>query len=410
MVIPLPEKKLSPFTDALKTLGQAAQLSELQPGFLDILGNPQRSISVNIPVLMDDGRLNVFKGYRVQHNNFLGPYKGGIRFHEQTDMEEVKALALWMTIKNALIDLPLGGAKGGITVNPKTLSEREQESLTRGWAKLMRGIIASQVDIPAPDVNTSSQHMDWIASELNDKAVVTGKSLNYGGSLGRSAATGTGGFYVLQRLQKAFSFEIKGLRVLVQGFGNAGQCFAKLMYDHGAKIVGVSDSKGGIYDPDGLNIDEVMECKKINKSVCSYEKAMGVDAATFLTLDTDLLAPAALEQVITESNVDQIKAKIILELANGPLTSSADAFLNDKKVLVIPDVLANSGGVTVSYFEWLQNIKDESWAEEKVQEDLKKRLFKACDAVLEIQEEQSCSVRIACYCLALKRLSAKCRI
>ncbi|MCH1429565.1 MAG: Glu/Leu/Phe/Val dehydrogenase [Chlamydiales bacterium] len=404
------KEKKSPFLDALKFLGSAAGQSALQPGYLDILGSPQRTIEVSIPVLMDDGKVKVFKGYRVQHNNTLGPYKGGIRFHQETDMEEVKALALWMTIKCSLLDLPLGGGKGGICVDPKALSEREVEALTRGWAKKMRGIIGSQVDIPAPDVNTSSKNMDWIASELNDRAVVTGKTLQAGGSRGRDVATASGGFYVLEALQDKIKLNFSSTGVIIQGFGNAGRIFASLISNAGAKVLGVSDTKGAIYSEDGLNIDALIEHKKQKGSVAGFPNSLGVDPQTFLTLPCDLLVPAALEQVIHEENADKIKARVILELANGPCTSDGDKILYERGIHVIPDVLANAGGVTVSYFEWLQNLKDEQWSESKVLKELKERMFSAANDVWDYCQEKENSFRLSGYILALDRIAKNMKV
>jgi glutamate dehydrogenase/leucine dehydrogenase len=399
------KEKLSPFLDALKFLGQAAELSSLQPGYLDVLASPQRTIEISIPVLMDDGKIQLFKGYRVQHSNALGPYKGGLRFHPETNMEEVKALALWMTIKCALLGLPLGGGKGGICVDPKKLSERELESLSRGWAKKMRGIIGSQVDIPAPDVNTSSKNMDWIADELKDRAVVTGKSINAGGSKGRDVATATGGFYVLQALKEKLGLDFSSIKVIVQGFGNAGKIFASLIYKAGGKVVGVSDSRGGIYNQNGLDIEALIKYKEETRSVVGFADTIGVDPQTFLTLDCDLLVPAALEQVITEENANKISTKVVLELANGPCTTEADKILKDRGIHVVPDVLANGGGVTVSYFEWMQNLKDEQWSADVVMKQLEEKIAPCALEVWTYHKEKGASLRLASYILALDRLS-----
>lgn len=354
------------------------------------------------------------RGYRVQHNNWLGPYKGGLRYHSQVDLAEVNLLAFLMTIKNALIGVPFGGAKGGLQIDPKSLSKKELERLTRSFAKALAPNIGPKIDVPAPDVNTNAQIMDWFADEYGDRAVVTGKSLKNGGSEGREEATGLGGFFVLEKLVSKLNLN-KPLTVAIQGFGNVGSQIASLLT--GYKIIALSDSQGAIFDKErqGFNIKLISACK-LEKgliadcycigSVCDVAaRSEKIANEQLLELDVDILVPAALENVITKKNAKNIKAKIILEMANGAITQEADEILQKRKVLVVPDVLANSGGVTVSYFEWLQNMKNEHWSKEKVVADLKKYMENAFNEVWKIHQAQKVSMRSAAYMIALRRLA-----
>lgn len=422
------------FEKALIPLKRAGQILDLDPTIIEILSTPQRIIELNIPFKYDSGGVEVIKGYRVQFNNWRGPYKGGLRFHQDVDMEEVKSLAYWMMIKNALIDIPFGGAKGGLEIDPKKLTEGELERLTRRLTRELAPNIGSDIDVPAPDVNTNARIMDWIENEYKKvqsakgkvqsenelRAVVTGKSIGNGGSLGREQATGMGGFFVLEQLIKKLGLK-KPLSVAIQGFGNVGSNMASILYDNGYKVVALSDIKGGIYDAkgEGFNIDLVRECR-LEKgmlagcycigSVCDLAKKYDDGMITndeLLELPVDILIPAALENVLTAKNAPKVKAKIVFEMANGPTTQEADEILNKKGVLVAPDVLCNSGGVTVSYFEWLQNMKNEKWEVGKVQSLLKDKMEKAFEQVWKTHKEKGLTLRMAAYVLALQRLNKK---
>lgn len=414
------------FDNALERLNLAAKAIDLNGDLLNILSIPQRIIEVNLPLKKDSGDLQIIKGYRVQYNNFLGPYKGGLRYHQNVDMAEVKSLALWMMIKNALVDVPFGGGKGGLGIDPKTFSEKELKRLTCEFARALAPNIGPNIDVPAPDVNTNSKIMDWFASEYSKvigqrtPAVVTGKSIQNGGSEGREEATGMGGFFVLEKLIEKLGLK-NPLTVAVQGFGNVGSNMADILHDNGYKVVAVSDVKGGIYDAkeSGFNIDLVRECR-IEKgflagcycvgSVCDlakkYEDGI-ISNEELLELDVDILIPAALENVITADNASKIKAKIVYEMANGPTTPEADDILNKKGILVVPDVLNNAGGVVVSYFEWLQNMYNEKWSKDEVNKKLEQKMVKAFGEVWKIHQEKKVTLRTAAYILALQRLSKK---
>jgi glutamate dehydrogenase/leucine dehydrogenase len=389
-----------------------------------ILEKPQREIKVYLTLERDDGEIEIFEGYRIQHNNFLGPYKGGIRYFPEVNEDEIKTLAFLMTIKCSLVNLPLGGAKGGIKVDPKNLSEKELENLSREYVRKIYDFIGPDKDIPAPDVNTNAKIMDWMTDEylkisnskdIKLKATFTGKSIQNDGSEGREEATGKGGEIILERFIEKIGFK-KPLTVAIQGFGNVGYNLAKFLYKKGYKLVALSDSKGGIYSEEGFNPELVMECKKEKGmisgcycvgSVCDSSLGRDISNEELLELDVDILVPAALENVITEKNADRVKAKIILEMANNPLTEEADEILNRKGVIVIPDILANSGGVTVSYFEMLQNLNNEKWSKEKVFEELEKYLSKAFDEVWQIKEKLNVDLRKASYIVALRRIYEK---
>lgn len=416
---------MNQFQDALTSLKKAAQVINLDKDLLDILSTPQRQIELNIPLKRDSGEMILVKGYRVQHNNFLGPYKGGLRYHLKVDLSEVKTLAFWMMIKNAIADVPFGGGKGGLEIDPHYLSEKELERLSREFAKALSSNIGPNVDVPAPDVNTNAKIMDWIEDEYSKAtgeksgAVVTGKSISNGGSLGREEATGMGGFFVLEELIKKLNLK-KPLTVAIQGFGNVGSNMAAILHDHGFKVVALSDIKGGIYDSKrvGFNIDLVRACR-LEKgmlagcycigSVCDLApKNDGVITnEQLMELDVDILIPAAMENVITKDNASKINAKIVYEMANGPTIPEADEILEKRGIMVVPDVLCNSGGVTVSYFEWFQNMHNEKWSLEKVNEKLKMKMEKAFEKVWKIHKEEKVSLRIAAYILALQRLSVK---
>lgn len=394
----------NPFENALNQLDRAARLAKFDLDFLEIIRHPMREVRVAIPVKMDDGSLKVYEGYRVQHNNWRGPYKGGIRYHQDTNIDEVKALALWMAIKCSVANIPMGGGKGGVTVNPKQLSVAELERLTRGWTRAMKGVIGPEIDVPAPDVNTTPQMMDWIADEFGHPAVVTGKTIPHGGSEGRGTATAQGGFYVLEALRSRLFLDPETSTVAIQGFGNAGQHFASLCHRHGYKVIAVSDSSGGIYHEAGLNIPALVEHKAKTDKVADFPGAKNITNAELLALECGLLVPAALESVIAADNVASVKAKVVLELANGPITPDADDVLFGKGTIVVPDVLANSGGVTVSYFEWDQNMKGERWQEEQVFERLKEKIVSAAEAIWLRKEELKTDMRRAAFVVALERI------
>lgn len=416
----------NPWEQALAELEKAAVHANVPRSLIERLKTPDRIIEVSIPVVMDDGRTQVFHGYRVQHNNMRGPYKGGLRYHPKVNMDEVKALSFWMTMKNAIVDVPFGGGKGGITVDPKMLSEGELERLTRAFTREIAPYIGPELDVPAPDVNTNAKIMAWMRDEYaratgkDAPAVVTGKPIEKGGSEGRIEATGLGGFYVLAEIMKQTGRRKSGASVAIQGFGNVGKYLANYLKDAGFSIVALSDSKGGIYVKSGIpDLKTVAECKeKSGKlagcycvgSVCdlsNMEVLGGRDITSLeaLTLPVDIAVPAALENAITKENAADVQASIVLEMANGPTTREADEILKKKHALVIPDVLANSGGVAVSYYEWYQNMHEETWEKDTVFQKLKERMEEAARAVHEASKEYSVSLRDAAYIVALKRLA-----
>lgn len=401
----------NPFENALAQLEKAGkELSSKD--LIEKLHFPEKIITVSIPVQMDNGKQQIFEGFRVQYNSARGPYKGGIRYHPNVSMDEVKALSFWMTIKNAVANLPLGGGKGGIIVDPKKLSEKELEKLTRGYGQKIANFVGPYIDVPAPDVNTNGQIMRWLSEEfgkVNKKiykkgeilATFTGKPLNYGGSKGREEATGLGGVFCLLKYL-ALTKNNKKLTAAVQGFGNVGQFVALHLVKNGIKVVAVSDSRGGVYDENGLDIEKLMKLKKDKGSIGNE-----ISSEKLLELPVDILVPAALENQITNENAARIKAKIILEMANGPTTPEADKILDKNGVAVIPDVLANGGGVTVSYFEWFQNIKNQKWSLKKVNLKLKTQVQKATVDVMNTAKKYKVSLRTGAFILALNRIGKK---
>lgn len=412
---------MNTFESALIRLKQAAKYENIPDWFLEQISTPERTIKINFPLKLDCGRVDMVKGYRVQYNNLLGPYKGGLRFHPEVNMDEVMSLGFWMMIKNAVADIPFGGGKGGIEIDPRKLSEKELERLTRQFAKELTPNIGPFLDVPAPDVNTNSKIMDWIVDEYIKsqkpkvkskkdklKAVVTGKSVKNGGSLGREEATGLGGFFVLKQLIGKLRLK-KPLTVAIQGFGNVGSHLAQKLFQNGFKVVAVSDSKGGIFDKSraGFNIDLVKKNKEEKRVLAEKHEGGLISNEELLELPVDILIPAALENVITKENAKKIKAKIVFEMANGPTSAEADEILEKNGAVVVPDVLCNGGGVIVSYFEWLQNIKSEKWSLEKVNKNLKKKMADSFGQIWEIHESKKVSLRRAAYILALQRLSKK---
>lgn len=399
----------NPFQNALSQLSRATSLASFSPEFLKRIAHPDRQIRISIPVKMDDGSLEVFEGYRVQFNNARGPYKGGIRFHQDTDIEEVKALAFWMTLKCAVANIPMGGGKGGVTVNPKELSKRELEELSRGWMRAMADVVGPQKDVPAPDVNTTPEIMAWMADEFakttgdTTGAVITGKPLEAGGSQGRATATAQGGFYVFEALREKLGLPVS-CRVVIQGFGNAGEHAADIWAKAGHKVVATSDSKGAVRHPDGLDIAALSEYKKSTGSVVGFAGGETFDGAELLFEPCDVLIPAALENQIREDNASRIQAKAILELANGPTTPEADDQLFARGIPVVPDILANAGGVTVSTFEWEQNLKSEQWSEEDVFTKLKVMMEKEANGIFERAVSLKTDLRRAAFVVALERI------
>lgn len=406
----------NPWQRALAQLEKIATLIELDPELTERLKQPDAVIDVSIPVEMDSGEVKTFRGYRVQHNNILGPYKGGLRYHPQVDLDEAKALAFWMTMKNALASVPLGGGKGGVEVNPKALSEGELERLTRAFTQKLSPHIGPERDVPAPDVNTNAKIMRWIVDEYSkirgqhSPAVVTGKPVEDLGSEGRTEATGLGGAYVLLHILK--KLEENGTlsrkaprdrRVAIQGFGNVGSYLAKFLHAEGFRIVAISDSKGGVYEKDGIDPHVAEAYKQAHGTFAGFDGA-SLSPEAVLEVDADIVVPAALENAITEGNAPRIKAKVVLELANGPTTLEADQILNEKGVIVIPDILANAGGVVVSYFEWLQNRSNQRWTKEQVYHELKRKMETAAERVLEQSSARSLSLRDAAYVVALNRI------
>ncbi len=406
--------KVNPFKSAMQQLANAAEVLKLDKNILVLLQRPTRVISVNIPLTMDDGVVKVFEGFRVQYNDARGPFKGGLRFHPQVDMDEVKALAFWMSIKNAVVNVPYGGGKGGIAVDPKKLSQAELERLSRKFIDLIYKDIGPHIDVPAPDVNTTPQIMGWMVDEYAKlvgkftPAVITGKPLSMGGSEGREEATGFGGVEILKQAAKALKLK-KDASIAIQGFGNVGSFFAELAVASGFKVVAVSDSKGGIYDPKSLNIEKIAEHKKAIGSFENYPGAKMVSNEKLLELPVDILVPAALENQLHKDNAKKVKAKLIIEMANGPTTPEADMIFHKRGIWVIPDVLSNSGGVATSYLEWVQNLSGYSWPKEEVLSKLTVYMVEAWKNVLKVREEYGTDFRNAAFVLAINRIAQSMR-
>ena len=406
----------NPFQNSMAQLDKVAKIKSpdknFSKEFFVRLRQPDRDIRISIPVKMDDSSLKIFEGYKIEYNNTLGPYKGGIRYHPDTEINELKALAFWMTLKCAVAGIPMGGGKGGITVDPKVLSKGELERLSRGWVQKLSDILGPYKDVPAPDVNTTPEIMDWMADEFekitNDKtkATFTGKSLGKGGSQGRGPATGLGGFYVFNSLRTQLNLGEK-CQVVIQGFGNVGLNVAQIFIENDHKVLAISDSKGGVYNSNGLDINKLIEYKKSNGSLSGFNKSKTITNEELLEIKCDVLIPAAFENQITAKNANNIKAKIILELANGPTTPEADEILFSKGIQVIPDILANSGGVTVSYFEWKQNLKNEHWTEKEVFEKLLPLMNDAAQKTFQKAKENKTSLRMGAFILALERINQK---
>jgi len=401
----------SPFEEMMSRFDLAAQKLGLDPGLYKVLREPVRETKVSIPISMDDGRIEVFIGYRVLHNIARGPGKGGIRFDKNVSLDEVRALAAWMTWKCAVVNIPFGGAKGGIIVDPKKLTLSELEKLTRRYTAELIEFLGPEKDVPAPDMGTNEQTMAWMMDTYSMHmrqtvtAVVTGKPINIGGSRGRREATGRGVMIVCEEALKKFGMNRESTRVIVQGFGNVGSNAAKLMADAGYKIIGIAEYDGGLYNKNGINVDDLLEYRDRNKTVVGFPGAEPADSKELLVTDCEILIPAATENVITSQNAAGIKARIICEGANGPTTATADEILADKKVFVIPDILANAGGVTASYFEWVQDRQGYFWKESSVNEQLEFILREAFEDVVHFAETHSVNNRIAAYMLAISRVA-----
>jgi glutamate dehydrogenase (NAD(P)+) len=403
-------RELTPFEEVNLFFDESAERLALPNGCRKMLRQPWRELRVQVPVRMDDGHIEVFTGYRVQHNGARGPYKGGVRYHPLADMEEVRALASLMTWKNALVDLPFGGAKGGVQCDPRQLSESELNRLTRRYTINIEHLLAPNRDIPAPDLGTNSQTMAWMMDAYgllhgHSPAIVTGKPVELGGSFGRDSATGRGVAYILQEAAPDLRLNLDGLRVVVQGFGNVGSWAARLLQEMGCRIIGVSDVGGGRYNTKGLDIARLSEYKLAGASVGEFPGGERVTNAELLELDCDVLVPAAIDNVINDKNATRIRAPVVLEAANHPVTFKADRILNDRGIVILPDILVNAGGVTVSYFEWTQNLQEFRWEEERVNEELYKVMARAYRSVREKVTAQGINHRQAAFDIGVERVA-----
>jgi glutamate dehydrogenase (NAD(P)+) len=398
------ESALAQFDRAADHVGLAAESRA-------ILRVPKREWTVNFPVVMDDGRTEVFTGYRVQHNMSRGPAKGGVRFHPDTDLEEVRALAMWMTWKCALVNVPFGGAKGGVSVDGRSLSPGELQRVTRRFATELQGVIGPDMDIPAPDVGTNAQTMAWIMDTVSMHAgytvpgVVTGKPVSLGGSEGRADATGMGVMFTAQRALAEIGIDMDGASVAVQGFGNVGEAAARLIHDRGGRIVAITDIGGGVRNPDGLDPARLLAHLRETGSIAGAPGTTPIDNEELLALDVDMLVLAALDGQITADNADRVRARVIAEGANGPVSFDADPILAERGVVTVPDILCNSGGVIVSYFEWVQNLQSFAWPAEQVAERLEQVIGRAYDEVAEVRRQQGIDARLAAHVIAVGRVA-----
>ncbi|MFY9566589.1 MAG: Glu/Leu/Phe/Val dehydrogenase [Nitrososphaeraceae archaeon] len=409
---PTDNNTINPFSVALKQLDEASKIIGIDKGMHDVLAQPKRILIVSIPTRMDNDEIHVFTGFRSQHNDARGPFKGGIRYHPQVSIDEVKALSMWMTWKCAIANIPYGGGKGGIICNPKQMSTGELERMTRRYAYAIADIIGPHTDIPAPDVYTGGKEMSWIMDTYSalkgnfvQPEVITGKPLSIGGSLGRNEATGRGLSFTVREAAKKLGINLRAATIAVQGFGNAGQFAAQLLEEMGAKVVAVSDSQGGISNKNGISIGSVRAHKEKTGSVVGFPGSNSISNEEILETDCTILVPAALENQITKNNAANVSAKLVAEAANGPTTPEADEILHKNKIMVIPDVLANSGGVTVSYFEWLQNLRREYWTEEQVNSMLDKKMTEAFSDVYDTHDKYQVNMRKASIALAVGRVT-----
>ena len=390
------------YAQAVKELGLKSNIAKA----LEI---PDRELTVEVPFRRDNGEVESVIGFRVQHNNTRGPFKGGIRYHEHVDIDEVRSLATLMTWKTSLLDIPYGGGKGGIGVDPRKYSKTELERMSRRFFRAIDPIIGVNVDIPAPDVNTNAQVMSWFMDEYSQlhgysPAIVTGKPLELGGSAGREAATGKGTAVITRETAQNWNINLKNSKVVIQGFGNVGSYAAKFLHEYGCKIIAVSDVTGGLYDPDGLDIDSLFEYNYANKTIDGFDQGKKLTNDELLALECDFLIPAALGSAINEKNVDSLNCKVIVEAANGPVTGSAANILWNKKIAIIPDILTNAGGVTVSYFEWVQNLQQFKWTEDDVNQKLEDKMVNAFNEVYEVKKSKQVPMRIASFMVAIDRV------
>jgi glutamate dehydrogenase/leucine dehydrogenase len=401
---------------ALKQFDEAADFLDLETDIRENLRIPERWLTSNFPVKMDDGSIKMFTGHRVQHNTTRGPAKGGIRYHPSVTVDVVKALATWMTWKCAIVGIPFGGGKGGITCNPKEMSTSELERLTRRYASEISIIIGPERDIPSPDVNTNSQTMAWIMDTYSmtrgycAPGIVTGKPLSIGGSLGRYEATGRGCVYSIIETCKHLGIDINGARIVIQGYGKAGSVIGKLIQEYGARIIAVNDSRGGIYSESGLDAQKVLEHKDKTGSVEGFEGTDSITTDELLSLECEVFAPSALENVLTDDNASKVKTRIVAEAANGPTTPEADKILFDNGIFVIPDIYSNAGGVTVSYFEWVQNIQQLFWTEKDVNMRLKNIMMEAFQQLIRLVDQHKIPMRLAAYALGVGRVGEALRV
>ena len=389
---------------------RAADLIGLDETIRTSLNVPDRELMVEVPLRKDDGTIESFRGYRVQHNNSRGPFKGGIRYHEEVDLDEVRSLAALMTWKTALVDIPYGGGKGGISVNPSTLSELELERLSRRFFRAINPIIGVNRDIPAPDVNTNPQIMAWFMDEYgmingHTPGIVTGKPIELGGSLGRNAATGKGTAIIARETANLLNMDLEGASVVIQGFGNVGSFAGRFLNEMGSKIIAVSDVNGGLYDPEGLDITSLIDYNNKNGTITGFSQGDLVSNEDILNIECDFLIPAALGGVIHKMNVEKLNCRVIIEAANGPVTPPADDILFKKGVYVVPDILTNAGGVTVSYFEWVQNLQQFQWTEEEVNDKLENKMVAAFNEVSSMMKSKKTSMRMAAFAVAIDRVA-----
>ena len=391
------------YKSAVKKLGLKSNIARA----LEI---PDRELKVEIPFRRDNGEIDSVVGYRVQHNNTRGPFKGGIRYHHHVDIDEVRSLATLMTWKTALVDIPYGGGKGGIGINPSDYSKVELERISRKFFRAIDPIIGVNIDIPAPDVNTNAQVMSWFMDEYSQThgytpGIVTGKPLELGGSEGREAATGRGTAIITREAAEKWTIDLKGAKVVVQGFGNVGSYAAKFLHEYGCKIIGVSDISGGLYAPDGFDVEELFDYNYKHRTIDGYQYGKKITNEELLALECDFLIPAALGSAINEDNVDSLNCKIIIEAANGPVTGEAADKLWKKKIAIIPDILTNAGGVTVSYFEWVQNLQQFKWPEDEINQKLEQKMVAAFNEVYSVKQNKNVPMRIASFMVAIDRVS-----
>ena len=404
------EVKVNNFKACCDQFERAADKLGLEENFSNSLMMPDRELAVEVPLNRDDGSLAVFKGYRIQHNNARGPFKGGIRYHQEVDLDEVRALAALMTYKTAVVDIPYGGGKGGITIDPRDYSDRELEQLSRRFFRRISPIIGVNKDIPAPDVNTNTQIMAWFMDEYSQNhgyspGIVTGKPIDLGGSLGREAATGRGVYFTIREAAAEFEVDISEATAVIQGFGNVGSFAAKFLHEAGCKVIAVSDVSGGLHEPNGLDISSLTDYVKENRVIEGSGQGEKLSNEELLTIQCDFLVPAALGGVIHKMNADNLNCRFVIEAANGPTTPPGDEILFDKSIPVIPDILTNAGGVTVSYFEWVQNLQQFRWEEDDVNAKLEKKMVSAYSEVSALRKEKKVSFRTAAFMVAIDRVA-----